>query len=250
MFSAIRDSLRFIPGLVPLWRRVRRATFPTDYDRWAIGTAKLNDFLKRVTKTESSPFFVKVGANDGLSGDPCGRWFVEHENWGGMLIEPVPYLFDRLKQNYPSDRFVLEQVAIGIQPGEVPFYFVSEEAKVRLPNLPAHFDMLGSFRRQHIVEHLDGVLEPFIVETKLQVETLKAVLRQHHIHRIEFLHIDVEGFDWEVLRSLDFDEAAPSAILIEHRHLTVPDRAQLESRLQQYGYQYYDCGNDFFAERR
>src|ERR1700682_2727682 len=43
------------------------------------------------------PFFVKVGANDGSTGDPCSDVLLGRTNWKGLLIEPVPYCFDRLK---------------------------------------------------------------------------------------------------------------------------------------------------------
>ena len=56
--------------------------------------------------------FIKVGANDGLKTDPFGKLILNCKNWTGALIEPVPYLFDKLNKNYSSKRFSLHQLAI------------------------------------------------------------------------------------------------------------------------------------------
>lgn len=38
-----------------------------------------------------------------------------------------------------------------------------------MPGLPVWYDQLGSFDRQHIVKHLDGRLEPFIVTSNVNL---------------------------------------------------------------------------------
>ena len=63
--------------------------------------------------------FVKVGAHDGITGDPCSDILLANTQWKGLLIEPVPYNFERLKANFQdSQRFCLEQVAVGAIAGK------------------------------------------------------------------------------------------------------------------------------------
>ena len=146
MFSHLRSRLRALPFIAPFVRRLRRNFYPNQYDIWQMHSQRFEDFLRRVTRTVAAPVFVKVGANDGLSGDPCGRLFIDNLQWTGLLIEPVPYLINKLAENYTDrERFVVEQVAIGKESGKTQFYYVDQSAKQALPDLPVHYDMLGSF---------------------------------------------------------------------------------------------------------
>ena len=44
-------------------------------------------------------FFIQVGANDGITGDDLRKYILKYQ-WHGILVEPVPYVFDRLIKNY------------------------------------------------------------------------------------------------------------------------------------------------------
>jgi hypothetical protein len=81
------------------------------------------------------PLFVKVGANDGMTGDPCSDILLANNK--GLLVEPVPYSFDRLKVNFhDSKRFSLELIAIGSTAGKKSFYDVDQAAYDVMPDLP------------------------------------------------------------------------------------------------------------------
>ncbi len=208
-------------------------------------------YCLNLSKTVSEPMFVKVGANDGVTGDPCSDILLACNNWHGLLIEPVPYCFARLQTHFQDPRrFRLEQVAIGASAGEVSFYFVDAKAKQDLPNLPPWFDQLGSFDRNHILKHLDGILEPYIVEATVPVFPLSEILARNQIQEVHLLHIDTEGYDYEVLKTVDFAKHAPLSIFIEHRHLSDPQRAEMLELLHTEGYSVRECGGDYFAVRK
>lgn len=79
---------------------------------------------------KNSVFFVQVGSNDGSYGDPIRDLVIRNTNWKGLFIEPIPFLFERLKQNYNnSERFIFEKIAISTKRGFQKFYYVSEDAK-------------------------------------------------------------------------------------------------------------------------
>ena len=249
MLSLLKSQLRSLPLIASCLRQVRRTFRPNQYDRWQINSQRFEDFLNRTTKTVSNPVFVKVGANDGVSGDPCGRIFLDNAKWTGILIEPVPYLVTKLTENYHDrERFIVEQVAIGNEAGKTQFFYVDESAIHALPDLPVHYDMLGSFDRQHIVNHLNGILEPYVVAVEIEVQTLATVLDRNRVKRIDILQVDTEGYDWEVLKSLDLDRIRPKAIYIEHKHLSAADRESMVTLLETKEFKIFDCGNDFFAK--
>jgi FkbM family methyltransferase len=197
------------------------------------------------------PVFVKVGANDGMTGDPCAAILLAEPRWRGLLIEPVPHCFDRLRATFRDPRrFTLERVAVGAHVGEAPFYYVDPRARESIPDLPFWVDQLGSFDKRHIVKHLDGALEPFIVECAVDVRPLADVLGRHRIQDVHLLHVDAEGHDLEVLKTLDFAAHAPVAIFVEHSHLAASDKSEMLELLRSRGYGVRDCGNDYFALHR
>jgi FkbM family methyltransferase len=205
-------------------------------------------FCLEVPKIVAEPVFVKIGANDGVTSDPCSDILLADSNWKGLLVEPVPYCFDRLRRHFrDSGRFHLERAAIGARTGQAKFYYVDERARREVPNLPEWFDQLGSFDRNHIVKHLDGVLEPFIVESKVDVYSLSDALMRNRIENVHLLHVDAEGYDYEVLKTLDFDKHAPLSIFIEYKHLSSAERTEMVRFLRARGYSVRDCGTDYFA---
>ncbi len=247
LFSKLKAAIKSAPLLhgvllpyVDLLRRSRNALQRREINRFRKHCLSLSTLQEAV--------FVKVGANDGVTGDPCSDILLSHPAWKGLLIEPVPYCFERLKENFgDAKRFSLEQVAIGKAAGKAPFYFVDQNALKSLPDLPFFFDQLGSFDRNHILKHLDSTLEPFIIERDVEVCTLSDVLRRNGIRDLHLLHIDAEGYDYEILKTLDFAVYAPTLILIEHKHLSDVDRGELRRMLCENGYSVRDCGADYFA---
>jgi FkbM family methyltransferase len=166
----------------------------------------------------------------------------------GILIEPVPYCIEKLKLLYcDRDRFTIDQVAVGNTIGTAKFYYVSEDATLSLPELPSWYDQLGSFDRQHIVKHLEGKLEPFILGMDVRVDTLENILQQHCVTEVHFLHIDTEGHDLKVIKSVNLSILAPLAIWVEHKHLSPKDKCEMRSFLEKNGYVVSDSVGDFFA---
>jgi hypothetical protein len=124
---------------------------------------------------------------------------------------------------------------------------VDPRANQYLPDLPLWFDRIGSFDRNHIVKHLKGRLEPFIIECKVQVSTLSDVLVRNQIQDVHLLQVDTEGYDYEVLKTVDFAKHAPLSIFVEHRHLPRLQKAEMRHILHKQGYSIRDCGADYFA---
>ncbi len=208
----------------------------------------LSSLIMRRFHGRSSVFFVQIGSNDGINGDPLRELIVGNEEWKGIFVEPVQYAFDRLRSNYTSEsRFVFENVAIAEHIGEADFFYVSENAKRELPNLPYWYDQLGCFNRDHLVKHLNGNLEPFIIKQRVKCETLSSLLHRNRVAKVDLLHIDVEGFDYRVLKQIDFIRYRPEIILFEHEHLNPDDKRSARALLTRSGYTLQQVGSDTVA---
>jgi FkbM family methyltransferase len=240
-----KSVLNSIPVAGPLLRAAARTFIRKEQE------ISFRRYCRLLPEFVPSPVFVKVGANDGITGDSISDILLADEKWKGLLIEPVPSCFRALQENFgDAQRFVLEQVAIGTNNGDAIFYFVDPAAAKAIPDLPSWFDQLGSFDKNHILKHLHGALAQFIVEQSVPVRRLDNVLREHNIPQVHFLQIDAEGSDYEVLKTVDLAGEAPAAILAEHRHLAEHDRKAMLNLLRENGYRVDDCLGDFFAIHR
>lgn len=194
---------------------------------------------------------VQIGSNDGKSGDPLHRLLIENTEWRALFVEPVPYLFCKLKLNYPEhSRFVFENVAIGHQFGTTSFYFVDPSARSQNPELPAWVEQLGSFDRGYIERHFGGFLCPYINELQVEIIPLNDLLTKHGFQGVDLLHVDTEGYDFEVIRQLDFRCHRPRAILFEHKHLRQSDRFAAIQMLKRADYRLEKWGGDYLCTAR
>lgn len=165
-------------------------------------------------------YIVQIGSNDGKTGDPFHQLLNQNGAWSALFVEPVPYLFERLKTNYPDhSRFRFANVAIN-EGDSLDFYWVDSEVKNIFDDLPFWYDQLGSFDRQHIVNELGERMEPYILSQTLEGTTLPGLLKKNDIKNIDILHIDTEGYDWKILSQLDINAFTPTFILYESNHLS------------------------------
>lgn len=249
MYETIKSTLSRYPAVYePLRKTLNRyRNLKIQYNN----NRRLRKIQKQIwthIKHKNSVFFVQVGSNDGSHGDPIRDLVIRNTNWKGLFIEPIPFLFERLKQNYNnSERFIFEKIAISTKRGIQKFYYVSEDAKAQLGSLPKWYDQLGSFDRNHILKHLEGKLEPYIVEEDIETVTMQEIFDRNNIEKIDLLHIDTEGFDYKVLSQVDFLRYKPSVIMYEHKHLSDDEKNLAKSLLQKYNYKCFPNRGDTLA---
>ena len=202
-------------------------------------------YLDKILKNENLTI-VQIGSNDGVTVDPIFQLFEKNNNWKGLFVEPIPYLFKKLKSNYKnSERCIFENAAINDGSKQL-FYHVDKEVLNHFDDLPNWYDQLGSFKKENIVKHLDGKLENFIIETLIEGITVESLLLKHKINEINLLHIDTEGYDWKILSQLNLKKYSPNVILFEHKHLSFSEKTEAVNFLNN-DYFLYDISGDFLC---
>ncbi|EON77404.1 hypothetical protein ADIS_2118 [Lunatimonas lonarensis] len=192
---------------------------------------------------------VQIGSNDGKTRDPLYPLMKERIGWRGLFVEPVPYLLRRLRDNYMSldspERFRFYNGAVN-DGSKGEFFYVDRHAKYVIPDLPEWYDQIGSFDRQHILNHLGGILAPFIKELELAGSTLQGLLDKFQIDHVDLLHIDTEGYDWVILSQLNLERYRPSVILFEYKHLNETDLNRAVAHVSD-RYEIFRFKNDLFC---
>jgi len=175
-------------------------------------------------------FFVQIGACDGA--DQFYQFVLKH-HLRGILIEPQKDMYAVLKRNHAGNAGVTPlNVAIAAEEGSRKFYRVRERYLKLLP----HGRVLSSLRMETIRRGIEsafaelgkaGVALPPIDEV-IECETvpcasLHSVLKAHRAPFVDLLLIDTEGYDFEILKTMDFAKIRPPIIQFEHSHLSARD---------------------------
>jgi FkbM family methyltransferase len=235
----MKTFLKSLPVIGPLLMRVYH---------WWKGEAHPARKLGRILRGRKDLYVVQIGSNDGITCDPIHSLLQSNPSWKALLVEPVPYLFERLCKNYSNIANIqFANVGITEQAGMATFYYVDPAARDHFPELPHLSDQLGSFDRGHIARHLGGALERFIVSTQISTFPLSTLLERNNVTKINLLHIDAEGHDWIVLRQLDLTRFRPDVILFEHRHLSEDDKTKAMAFLKR-DYRITNLGVDFLCQ--
>jgi FkbM family methyltransferase len=191
--------------------------------------------------------FVQVGANDGVFVDPL-RPYVLSRGWRGILVEPQPDVFERLKANYAqsADKLIFENVAISSQ-DHLTLYLPPTDLGHRDP---AHaYSVVSSDAR--VIAKSARISESQLRKMDVPAITLDALLARHQITDFDLLQIDAEGYDWDVLQTLDLGKVAPTLIQFETGHLNRRKLTEMAEHLNAAGYLIYYAGfTDALAMRR
>jgi len=199
-----------------------------DYDSFDVLQLALDQ--EWVRQKGSDFTFVQVGANDGVSGgDPIFKW-VHKFQWNGLLIEPQPEAFEKLVSNYgnaPHLKFC--NMAVSAEKGNLGLFRNPEE------DTTASFD-LNAVKAQNP----NSEVERIIVKTN----RLSSILFEFGFEHIDFLQIDTEGYELEVLKTLDFEAHRPAIINFEHGHLSRKALSEIFRLLAAEGYALHFGGKE------
>jgi FkbM family methyltransferase len=186
--------------------------------------------LRRWAHLITDVTFVQIGSNDGITNDPL-NYFIRRYQWSGLLVEPVPSLFEKLRRNYRHSRNLqFANVAIGTHDGDAAFYYVADTRR----DDPFWTDEIGSFNLQHVLNHAGAIsdLTDRVRTMSVRVLTLPQLFDQYNISRVDLLHVDAEGHDDQIIAQIDWTSPrAPTALLYEHRHMTPEQQKAIEGPL-------------------
>ena len=205
-----------------------------------------------VDRFPDQAFFIQIGSNDGISGDPIYPIVSNCPNWKGVLVEPIPFLFEQLKKNYKDhDNLEFEKSIISDSRGQKTIYFLPESllSTEKGRHLPSWSSQLASLSRDHILKHLGNEIEGEIQSITISCQTFSDLCRKHDVAHVDILHIDTEGHDFVILRSIPLLEISPTIILFEHKHLSKTEQALARMLLKASGYSVRTDYNDTFAFR-
>ncbi len=148
-------------------------------------------------------FYVEAGAHDGFTQSNT-YWLERFRGWRGLLVEPMPELAAEARLSRPGA--VVTECAL-VSAEEPP------------PTLRMRFGDLMSMVEGARESHWPGLgtVLGWRDEYELDVDarTLSSLLDEIDAPEVDLLSLDVEGFEGQALRGVDFDRHAPRYVLVE-----------------------------------
>ncbi len=177
-------------------------------------------------------YFVELGANDGVT-QSNSLYFEKYRNWRGLLVEPAPQNYLKCRQN----RSVLDSIYCAAC---VSFDYPQEFVRIAYSNLmstPVSLESDIQDPRAHaqLGDRFLGNGET-VFEFGAVARTLNSLLLEAESPSvIDFLSLDVEGAELEVLKGVDHQAFRFKYLLVECRNFP-----RLSSYLTLHGYRFVE----------
>ena len=157
-------------------------------------------FALYILNWKKGGFFVEFGATNGI--DLSNTYLLEKDyGWNGILAEPAKIWHEDLVHNRSAS---IDFDCVWSKSGELVNFTVAPEAE---------YSTISSFIQKDVHASSRSKGEIYTVKTI----SLNDLLRRHEApSRIDYLSIDTEGSELEILRAFDFDQYAISIITCEH----------------------------------
>lgn len=178
-------------------------------------------------------FFVDIGAFDGRC---CSNSVVFEEGygWTGICIEPNPESFALLMNNRPNARNF--NIGMGSENGSLEFWKCG---------------MLSGFEKYYSLEHKQRILREYGGKSEFKIVDVPIrnttdFLLEQGVSKIDYLSIDAEGGDLEIIKSVNFDLFDVKLITIEAEH----GIEEIKQMLAEKGFKYITkcCADNIFMK--
>lgn len=183
---------------------------------------------------------------DGIAHDELYPHAFKNKNWSGLLIEPMPVYFNKLKTNYENrENLIFKNVAITDKQETKDIYTIPRQY-IEDKSVPSWCDGISTFNISKSPISYDGIKDKAVTE-QVVCCPFKDLVDEHKITNIDILQIDCEGHDFIVFNQIWQLGFRPKVIYIEIVHLDNKDKTYLISLLQSNNYTLFFEGDNLCA---
>tara|TARA_Y100000816_G_scaffold254177_1_gene206202 strand:- start:6195 stop:6851 length:657 start_codon:yes stop_codon:yes gene_type:complete len=179
---------------------------------------------EHVFKGYKNGFFIDVGAHNGKSINNT-LYFEKNNNWTGINVEPIKKVYDKLVVNRPN--CININCAVCNNDDKTEFICNTGYTEM-ISGIKDTFDHRHKQRLQRENKKHGSTTKIIEVETK----KLETICDNHKVSHINYLSIDVEGGEFEVIKSINFDKVYIDVIEFENNYndTNIPIIKYLEDR--------------------
>ena len=137
-----------------------------------------------------------------------------------LLVEPVPYNYLELEKVYKDSKNIIISKNGILDKNKVDSFFYVKKDSISI--LGKHWaSQIGSFDKDHILKHKNKrfqINDQHIDKIDIKFITFDELVKEHSIGSIEMLQIDIEGAEYKIMKSINYDEININQILFESKH--------------------------------
>lgn len=198
---------------VPPAQAVRRAGYHSQFGQ--------DYFVEQLFQSKRGGVFVDVGAADGLQ--HSNTLYLERElGWTGLLVEPNANCHASIEANRKAP---LVKACAAAEDGVVRFSQVVG-ADAQLSGIASKYTSRQARRVRRAIESRGGRVN----EVQLPAVNIQRVLQQRGIRQIDYLDIDTEGGELEILQAINLRRYSVACIGIENNNRTLEIRRYLTAQ--------------------
>ena len=171
-----------------------------------------------------------------------------------IVVEPVKSFYDELIKNYEGIPGVaFENVAISDHSGPATFYRLGVDPVAH--GYPGWLSQLSSLKAERMTDiwdqyEADKKLKEFYLKHRVQ-ETVQCITfheltHRHNLKTLDLLQIDVEGYELEILRTINFRKF-PVRFINYESVLLQKEKPHAERLMTKWGYRLVNYGQDTFC---
>jgi FkbM family methyltransferase len=144
------------------------------------------------------PSYLDLGAHHPTR---MSNTYLFYRNGGsGICVEPDPDLFKQFKLRRPRDTSL--NVGVGLQHGMADFYVMTSRT-------------LNTFSRDEAERYQSYGKQKIERVVQMPLIPINQIIAEHFAAPPQFLSIDIEGLDLEILQSLDLARYRPTVLCVE-----------------------------------
>lgn len=151
--------------------------------------------------------FIDIGAYDGVRFSNS-YFFEKYKNWKGVCVEPNPKVFQKLMENR---KCTLINACIHDVSGSIKFQVVEGYGEM-LSGIQSTYDERHKQRIEKTIKDFGGKFE----EIEVPSITILEILNQEKINHVDFLSIDTEGNEINILKTFPFSKLKPKVVVVEN----------------------------------
>ena len=192
-----------------------------------------DEFLSTLFDDNYKGVCIEVGSAQPIYGN--NTYFFEQKGWTTYCIEPNPKLVERL---IPIRKNVYNFAVGSVNSDQVDFNICTlhDGNQEAISGLQIDGRLIQSHQSY----------SPKLTKIQVQVKTLDTFINENNIEHIDFISIDTEGTELDVLKGLDLKKYRPRVFVIENNF----DEQLIRTYLNSFGYKFIKrLGvNDFFEK--
>ena len=175
---------------------------------------------------------IDIGA--GVGTERSNTYYFEKNYWRCLCIEPNPSLYSHMRM---YRRLAMNIACSSYDKKDVPFYIydINEGNQEAISSLVVDQRLVDSHKE--MINRVE--------EIRVEVKKLDTILSRINLEKIDFLSIDTEGTELEVLKGLDISRWRPKLFVLENNF----NESKFSEYLENFGYVFSKrIGvNDFFV---